>query len=151
MRIQFVGVPSEGSSGVNDKILMCISEVENPQQVSSAALAQAFKDHLGVSAVLVTDEVVRFEPAQPEDEFPVTANEAEHIAELLQAGAESTQEWSDAEMKLADTINAMNSDPELWFACPRSGYNGLTTPYSSHGPCKYLAHCRDNHCRCGHA
>lgn len=70
MRVQFVRVPSEGSFGATDKVLMCVSEVENKTDpIKLADRLSGLKGSLGISAVLVTDEVVRFEPAQPEPDM----------------------------------------------------------------------------------
>lgn len=70
MRIQFVRVPSEGSFGATDKVLMCVSEVEGKADpLKLGERLEGLRASLGVSGVLVTDEVVRFEPAQPEPDM----------------------------------------------------------------------------------
>lgn len=63
MRIQFVTVPGSG------KVLLCVSEVKAAGGEWDAN-ADTLKGGLGVGAVFVTEEVVRFEPAQPEPEEP---------------------------------------------------------------------------------
>ncbi len=61
MRIQFVTVPG------SEKVLLCISETQTSSPAAMLAGTETLKDGLGVGAVLITEEIVHFEPASPED------------------------------------------------------------------------------------
>lgn len=62
MRIQFVNVPTGDNYGATPgKVLMCISEVREVEKCGE--IAQVLKSNLGVAGLLITDEVVHFDPA----------------------------------------------------------------------------------------
>ena len=68
MRIQFVHVPGGGIFGEpSGKVLMCVSEIKG--KIEPKEFDDYMQKRLGIAGVLITDEVVRFEPAQPESDW----------------------------------------------------------------------------------